>query len=115
MTQEMASPQGSRDQGATVEAGFGGYSMSNPNDTKPPDQPSQECPVCGEVTDLVLHGLQWCRHCECGWLSPRQYAKGRGLRPHQARQEIVERLPWHHRGRPVVRVMGGRREHRLCV
>ena len=70
----------------------------NPSNPSPPDQPPLICPVSDSPTELVLTGLPWCRNCECGWPSPKTYAKRRGIRPRQARQEIVERLPWHHRG-----------------
>jgi hypothetical protein len=66
------------------------------------------CPVCGEQTELVLNHLHWCRHCECGWSSPREFARRRGLRPHHVRQNIVERLPWHSRGKPIVKEGGAR-------
>jgi hypothetical protein len=76
--------------------------MSIPTNPPAPEQAPMACPVCGTATDLVLNGLHWCRECETGWSSPREYARRRGLRSHQARQHIVERLPWQSRGRPVV-------------
>ena len=69
----------------------------------PPIQfPVSTCPVCDQPATGTRHGMPWCNSCDVGWQTPRQYAERRGLRPFHARQDLAERLPWHHRGRPVV-------------
>src|SRR5690348_14842162 len=79
-------------------------SVDKDTSSRSENQHLQTCPRCDRATSVTPRGLTWCGRCKCGWESPQDYARRHRLRPHQARQDLVERLPFHHRGKPIVLV-----------
>jgi hypothetical protein len=76
--------------------------MNRINRTPPNQCPPIICPVCDVETELTRDGLHWCSECDTGFATPREYAKRRRITPHQAREQLIGRKPWHAKGRPIV-------------
>jgi ribosomal protein S27AE len=71
-----------------------------------------ECIVCDDGTQMApeLRPGRWhCPQCGSTLLVPREVGVETGNRPYRVRQNIIERLPWHTHGIPVVKVKRGRR------
>jgi hypothetical protein len=66
------------------------------------------CPICEQPTKERRHGMSWCPDCDAGWESPREYTRRKGLKPHEARNQLIGRRPWYVAGRPIVVSRKGR-------
>ena len=85
--------------------------MNNDKRTSPENQASLECIACDDGTAMVpeLRPGRWrCPQCKATLYVPREFGVETGMIPHRVRQHIVERLPFHINGTPIVKMTGGR-------